>query len=66
MPTPAELVTSIDTAIYNLVELGYEEVQHNGKRYRISDIDKLQRARTYYASLAAARTGPTKTVAEFN
>lgn len=59
MATAAETVTAIDAAIYDLVTNGFEEVQFNGRRYRYADLDKLQKARSYYAGLAAKAGGKT-------
>lgn len=52
MPTPAEIVDKIDTAVAALVDGQAEEVEVDGKRYKSHNLSTLKDIRKYYADLA--------------
>jgi hypothetical protein len=50
MPTAAEILAAIDTAILDILQNG-QEVTLNGRRYTKANILELQKLRSEYASL---------------
>jgi len=60
-PSPQEIVASIDAAV--LAGLDVVSFPGNGGQITLRGHDQMLEVRKYYAGLAAARTGPRKTLA---
>jgi len=62
-PTPSEIVARIDAAV--LEGLDVVSFPGNGGQITLRGHDQMLETRKYYAALAAARSGPRKTLARF-
>lgn len=58
VPTPAQMVETIDTTIASIVTGAVEEVSMGGRTYRASNLDQLKGLRKFYAQLAAEESNP--------
>lgn len=52
MPSPADILTAIDDAIFAIVTKRVSEVEVRGQRFRSADLSQLRELRREYAMLA--------------